>query len=243
MPDGAGGYRGLEPDLARRIAAHIFGSERARVRFVTLRGERRLSATRSPLQLFDGLRKSFAIFSTLLGTNWWNLGLAGKLPHFLCPAECAGTLDYVGLDYYWGVPSVWPGELHRLFAAAECRYANAPVWPNVLDSILREAQEQFPGKPIVVVENGCVTSADGVSRAAYLEKHVAQVRRALERGVPIEAYLCWSITSNREWGLPFDDDSDFGLFHIDLDRDPNLTRVPTEASARYAQIIASASTP
>ncbi|MHB8144258.1 MAG: family 1 glycosylhydrolase, partial [Vulcanimicrobiaceae bacterium] len=243
MPDGAGGYRGLEPDLARRIAAHIFGSERARVRFVPLRGERRLSATRSPLQLFDGLRKSFAIFSTLLGTNWWNLGLAGKLPHFLCPAECAGTLDYVGLDYYWGVPSVWPGELHRLFAAAECRYANAPVWPNVLDSILREAQEQFPGKPIVVVENGCVTSADGVSRAAYLEKHVAQVRRALERGVPIEAYLCWSITSNREWGLPFDDDSDFGLFHIDLDRDPNLTRVPTEASARYAQIIASASTP
>jgi hypothetical protein len=42
--------------------------------------------------------------------------------------------------------------------------------------------------------------------------------------------------------LPLDADSDFGLYHIDLDNDPNLTRVPTEASARYAEIIAKATT-
>ena len=115
------------------------------------------------------------------------------------------------------------------------------MWPNVLDAILREAQVQFPGKPIIVIENGCVTSADGFSRANYLNAHIREVERALHRGVPIKAYLCWSITSNREWGLPFDDNSDFGLYHIDLDRDPNLLRVPTEASARYAQIIAQGS--
>ncbi|MDE2572270.1 MAG: family 1 glycosylhydrolase [bacterium] len=238
MPDGVGDYRGLEPDLARQIARLILDSGDPRVQFVPLSGKRRMSATRSFLRFVDSLRKAFAMFSTLLGTNWWDLGMAGKLPDFLCPPECVGSLDYVGLDYYWGTPSLWPGQLHRLAAAAECRYASAPVWPNVLDDILYEAQERFPGKPIIVIENGCVTSADGFSRAEYLSAHIRQVERAVERGVPIDAYLCWSITSNREWGLPFDDNSDFGLYHIDLDRDPNLTRVPTEASARYAEIIA-----
>ncbi len=236
-PDGHGGYGGLEPDLARAIARQVLGT-RARVEFVPLARAKRLTATRSPLRIFDNVRKAFAMFGTLVGTNWWNLGMAGKLPHFLCPPECAGTLDYVGLDYYWGVPSIRPGQIQRLFSAAQARYGNAPVWPNELESILEEAQEQFPGKPIVVIENGCVTSTDGFSRAQYLDAHIREVDRALEKGLPIEAYLCWSITSNREWGLPFDDNSDFGLFHIDLDRDPDLKRIPTEASARYAEIIA-----
>jgi beta-glucosidase/6-phospho-beta-glucosidase/beta-galactosidase/ABC-type amino acid transport substrate-binding protein len=240
VTNGSGNYTGLEPDLARHIARFVLGGDDPKVAFVPLSGQRRLSATRSWLQLFDGLRKSIAMFGTLLGTNWWNLGMAGKLPHFLCPPESVGALDYVGLDYYWGVPSVWPSQLQRLAAAADFHYANAPVWPNVLDQILREAQAQFPGKPIVVIENGCVTSADGFSRAEYLSAHIAQVERALQRGAPIEAYLCWSVTSNREWGLPFNDGSDFGLYYIDLDRDANLTRTPTEASARYAKIIADA---
>jgi beta-glucosidase/6-phospho-beta-glucosidase/beta-galactosidase len=65
------------------------------------------------------------------------------------------------------------------------------------------------------------------------------VRRSVERGAPVEAYLCWSITSNREWGLPFDDGSDFGLYHIDLDTDPSLKRMPTESSREYASLIVS----
>jgi beta-glucosidase/6-phospho-beta-glucosidase/beta-galactosidase len=234
--DADGGYSGLEPELARAIARVILGSD-GKVRFVPLQGERRVTATRSPLRIFDGLRKSFALYGTLVGTNWWNLGMAGRLPPFLCPSECVGTLDYVGLDYYWGVPSFWPGQIRRLFAAAEFRYGMAPVWPNFLDEVLLEAQADFPGKPIIVIENGCVTNADGFSRARYIEAHVRQVERALDKGAPIFAYLCWSITSNREWGLPFDDNSDFGLYHIELDKDPALKRMPTEASAKYAEII------
>ncbi len=77
-----------------------------------------------------------------------------------------------------------------------------------------------------------------MTRADYLKAHVNEVRKAVARGVPVEAYLCWSITSNREWGLPFDDGSDFGLYHIDLDTDPELKRVPTDASRAYAALIA-----
>jgi beta-glucosidase/6-phospho-beta-glucosidase/beta-galactosidase len=102
---------------------------------------------------------------------------------------------------------------------------------------LREQQEQFPGKPIILIENGCTTTADGIARADYIARHLRYVQRAVDEGVPVAAYLCWSITSNREWGLPFDNASDFGLYHIDLDHDPNLTRVPTPASERYKEII------
>jgi beta-glucosidase/6-phospho-beta-glucosidase/beta-galactosidase len=232
-----GEYEGLEPDLARSVARRIFGDAEPNVEFVPLDGEERVDATRSWRRRFDGFRKAISMFATILGTNWWNLGMAGRLAQFLCPAECVGALDYVGLDYYWGVPSLRPSQLERLVDAAECRYARAPVWPNILHDILCEQHEDFPGKPIVVIENGCVTSADDVTRAEYIARHLANVQRAAIDGVPIDAYLCWSITSNREWGLPFDENSDFGLYHIDLDTDPNLTRVATAASARYAQII------
>jgi beta-glucosidase/6-phospho-beta-glucosidase/beta-galactosidase len=56
-------------------------------------------------------------------------------------------------------------------------------------------------------------------------------------GIPVHAYIYWSITSNREWGLPFGPASDFGFFHIDLDLDPQLRRVPTPSAELYKQII------
>jgi beta-glucosidase/6-phospho-beta-glucosidase/beta-galactosidase/ABC-type amino acid transport substrate-binding protein len=230
-------YVGLEPEIARRVAQLIFGDP-DRVEFVPLRGTQRLSATRSWLHAFFELRKSLATCGTLLGTNWWNLGMAGRLPEFLCPRECVGTLDYVGLDYYWGVPSFWPREVHRLSAAADFEYADAPVWPDALNMILGATAKEFPGKPIIVIENGCVGRASGVARADYLKAHVNEVRKAVARGAPVEAYLCWSITSNREWGLRFGDGSDFGLYHIDLDTDPELKRTPTDASRMYAGLIA-----
>src|SRR5205807_4452733 len=139
VSDGAGGYVGLEPDLARCIARYILGTDDATVRFVPLSGDRRWSATRSLLGVFDNFRKSLGLFGTLVGTNWWNLGMAGKLPRFLCPPGCVGSLDYVGIDYYWGISSVRLAKLHRLSAAAECHYALAPVWPDALDGILPDA--------------------------------------------------------------------------------------------------------
>ena len=56
-------------------------------------------------------------------------------------------------------------------------------------------------------------------------------------GIPVAAYVCWSITSNREWGLAFDQNSDFGLYHIELDGNPGLKRLHTPAVAAYAAII------
>jgi hypothetical protein len=224
--------------LARARAAAIFGSAEGRLRFVPLEVEERLTATRSLCGFLEPILRTASAFSTVLTTNWWNLGMAGRLATFLCPQECVGALDYVGIDYYWGIRRLSPDRLRRLLAAAEGRYGNAPIWPGFLyDTLVRHAK-LFPNLPIIVIENGCVTRADGVSRAEYLRQHIAQVQRAVGAGVRVDAYLCWSITSNREWGLPFDDNSDFGLYHIELDKDPTLKRLPTKASATYQEIIA-----
>ncbi|MGH7708385.1 MAG: family 1 glycosylhydrolase [Vulcanimicrobiaceae bacterium] len=190
------------------------------------------------IPFFSTLARFVGIVTTLLNGNWWHLGMAGKLPAFLCPPECVGTQDYVGLDYYWGIPALRVDLVERLMEAAQQKYSQAPVWPNVLFDLLRYYGEMFPNEAIIVIENGCVTSADGVRRDRYIREHVHQVKRALNKGVNVMGYLVWSITSNREWGLPFGLNSDFGLYHVDLDTDPALKREPTPAADAYRQIIA-----
>ena len=91
--------------------------------------------------------------------------------------------------------------------------------------------------PILIVENGSVDTADGVDRVSYIRRHIREVQRARRDGANVTTYICWSITSNREWGLPFGKGSDFGLYHVDLDGDPDLKRVPTAAADAYRTII------
>lgn len=189
-------------------------------------------------RLLEGPRKALAVFSTMFNTNWWYLGMAGRLPEFLCPPECAGQLDFVGFDYYWGIPSVRLKDVMQLYDSMRQRFEKAPVHAGGLYRLLKFYSKMFPGRELIVIENGSVESADGVKRGSYIRRHVRQVQRARASRVPVTGYLCWSITSNREWGLPFTPHSDFGLFHVDLDGDPHLTRVPTVAGGMYKEIIA-----
>ncbi|MBV9102096.1 MAG: family 1 glycosylhydrolase [Candidatus Eremiobacteraeota bacterium] len=231
------GFVGLEIDLARRIAANLFGDETA-VRFVPLSTGQRIDSLRSLVRVFEPLLRTYGILFTLLSSDWWYLGMQGRLAEFLCPRECVGALDFVGLDYYWGLGTRRLGSVGRLFDAATQRYSLAPVAPELLYGILVSHAKAFAGKEVIVVENGCVAEADGITRDRYLRLHVDQVRRAIAAGIPVSMYVCWSITSNREWGLPLGKDSDFGLFHIDLDGDAELRRIPTASSEAYRDIIA-----
>jgi beta-glucosidase/6-phospho-beta-glucosidase/beta-galactosidase len=93
-------------------------------------------------------------------------------------------------------------------------------------------------KEIFIVENGCVDVADKVvKREEYISQHIQQVQRARHDGVNVVGYVSWCITSNREWGLKFGPDSDFGLYHVDLDTDPELRRQATLAATAYREII------
>lgn len=230
-----GEFNGLEIDLARAVAEQIF-NDPTKVQFKPTKTQQRIPLLHSIVRFLDPLLKPFSVLSTSLTSNWWHLGMAGKLPEFLCPRECIGEQDFVGLDYYWGISSLRLNRIQQLMDAAFGRFSNAPVWPGVLYEMLKFHANLFPDKEILIVENGSVEIADGINRATYIRRHLRQIQRARQDGVKVTGYVCWSITSNREWGLKFDQNSDFGLYHIELDADPELKRLPTEAAREYLKI-------
>ena len=207
---------GLETDLARSIAMRIFGDEN-RVRFQAVDIGKRMELLQSPFSFLDSITKPISILSTMLATDWWYLGMANRLDEFLCPKVCTGKLDFVGLDYYWGISTLRLDRIMRLIDAAYRRFDQAPVWPGALYGILKDLQAMFPEKSLFIFENGSVEVADNMDRETYIRKHVDEVKRAVRDGINVDGYTCWAITSNREWDLEFSAGSDFGLIHIDLD--------------------------
>lgn len=233
----SGTFQGLEIDLAREIARQILGDP-DKVRFRAVTTAERIPLLCSLLRLFNPLLKLYSIVSTGISSDWWELGQAGRLSTYLCPKGCDHQQDFVGFDYYWGIRSLRIDRLSRLVDATARQYDRAPVWPRALYDLLRYYQKIFPNLPVLIVENGSVEQTDGVDRSTYLRRHVHQVQRAVRDGVNVIGYICWSITSNREWGTEFGPANDFGLYHIDLDTDPTLARKATPAERVYREIIA-----
>jgi beta-glucosidase len=222
--------------LARLIAREVLGDADA-LELVPLSPAGRLEVLESKSSWLNWAWRFWGTTSLIANANWWYLGTSGRLPEELCPAEAVGAQDFVGLDYYWGLPTWRLHKFRLLEEAALGRFLKAPVWPQGLFHALQRFHRWFPGQELLVVENGCVPHADGMTRGEYLKVHVAQVERAVEKGVPVKAYNYWSITSNREWGHAFDPNTDFGLCFVDLDKDPELKRVETEEAGVYRELI------
>ncbi len=232
----AGDGDGLEMKLARRIAYEIFRDEKS-LEIVLLEPSHRLKVLEPKSSWLNWAWRFWGTTTMIGNANWWYLGTAGRLPLELCPEEAVAAQDFVGLDYYWGLPTWKLGKFRTLEDAAHGRFLQAPVWPRGLYHALRRLHRWFPGQELFVVENGSVPVANGVSRTDYLLAHVAEVERAIGKGVPVKGYNFWSITSNREWGHAFDPNTDFGLYFVDLDKDPALKRVATDEVEVYRKII------
>lgn len=70
-----------------------------------------------------------------------------------------------------------------------------------------------------------------------MQSHLTEISKAIKKGIPVHAYNWWPITSNREWGHPFDPNTDFGLYYVDLDNEPALKRKPTPEADLFKRII------
>lgn len=231
-----GELSGLEILFARRLSQKIFGDP-SKICFQPAALQNRIAPLELRLGLIDWIQKQYAILSTMLMANWWYMGMADELDDYLCPIGCERKMDFIGLDYYWGISSLHIERLQRLIDAAYRRFDQAPVYPGALYNILVDLQKKFPSYPLIIFENGSVKVADGWERTKYIQEHIRQVQRAAKEGMKVEGYICWSVTSNREWDLEFNDASDFGLYHIDLDSDPALIRKRTSAADAFEQMI------
>ncbi|TCJ89784.1 glycoside hydrolase family 1 protein [Nocardia alba] len=154
----------------------------------------------------------------------------------------ASKLDYIGVNYYFGT------SLNDLEGSSPT-YATTPwklaLTPEGIYYALRYFDRRFPGRPLYVVENGMPTEngqprADGWDRADNLRDTVYWLQRAKADGMNVIGYNYWSLTDNYEWGTYA---SRFGLYTVDVENDPALTRRPTDAVTAYRDITARGGVP
>ncbi|MGV9415827.1 family 1 glycosylhydrolase [Nocardia sp. NPDC003693] len=154
--------------------------------------------------------------------------------------KIAAKLDYVGIDYYYGLSPSSAG----MFTNFTQLWKN-PLQPEGIYYALQHYSRKFPGKPLYIVENGMPTEnglprADGYTRADNLRDTIYWVQRAKSDGMNVMGYNYWSLTDNYEWGSYT---PRFGLYTVDVLTDPTLTRRPTDAVPAYTEITANSGVP
>lgn len=137
-------------------------------------------------------------------------------------------LDYIGVNYYtrqvvvssktllgWSVVSGYgfacqPGDLSA--AGRPCSEFGWEVYPEGISVALERFWERYR-LPIIVTENGIADAMDRY-RSRYIVSHLAQIHRAIEKGVDVRGYLHWALVDNYEWAQGFK--MKFGLNYVDL---------------------------
>jgi len=96
--------------------------------------------------------------------------------------------------------------------------------------------------PVVITENG-MPATDRVSldgrvhdetRVDFLARHLRALRKAVEDGVPVDGYFCWSFMDNFEWSDGYR--QRFGIVYVDYE---TLKRIPKTSAYWYREVIAS----
>ncbi|MRH92260.1 family 1 glycosylhydrolase [Nocardia sp. SYP-A9097] len=156
--------------------------------------------------------------------------------------KIGAKLDYIGIDYYYGMS---PEVLAQYTAYAQAALWKLPLQAEGIYYTLRHFAQLFPGKPLYIIENGMPTENglprfDGYTRADDLRDTMYWIQRAKGDGMNIMGYNYWSLTDNYEWGYYT---PRFGLYTVDTLTDPALTRRPTDAVDAYRLITRDAGVP
>jgi beta-glucosidase len=164
-------------------------------------------------------------------------------------AAVGTRLDFLGVNYYspelvraagpenpLGFDRVdRPGVPHTGFGW--------PVVPEALHDLLLALRDRYPAAlpPIYITENGAAypdtVDADGrvsdPDRIGYLDAHLRALRRAMDAGVDVRGYFCWSLMDNFEWAEGYS--QRFGLIYVDY---PTQRRIPKDSYHWYARLLA-----
>jgi beta-glucosidase len=152
-------------------------------------------------------------------------------------ATIAAPLDFLGVNYYFPstvrqAPYVQADPALRtaddlgieevLEPGEELTAMGWPVEPAGLTRLLTWLRDTYPGlPPIYITENGRACDdvvdeagrVDDPDRVRYLDGHLRAVVDAVEAGVEVRGYYCWSLMDNFEWAEGYG--KRFGLVHID----------------------------
>ena len=154
----------------------------------------------------------------------------------------AAPLDFYGFNVYQSLDYADP----KPFTHERDAYPGSPrtamgwkVTPEVMYWSCRFLHERY-GLPLLVTENG-MANCDWVSldgqvhdpqRIDFVHRHLLQLKRAVEEGIPVLGYHYWSILDNYEWTEGYD--KRFGLIYVDY---PTQRRIPKDSAAWYSKVI------
>jgi beta-glucosidase len=161
-------------------------------------------------------------------------------------------IDMLGINYYRGYlvaagdpepgPTVWVGaeDVRFLKTSHPVTRMGWEVQPEGLTEVLVELNERFPGLPLYVTENGAsypdAFTADGeihdTERIAFVDGHLRAIHAAVEQGVDLRGYFCWTLLDNLEWAFGYE--QRFGLVHVDFE---TQKRTLKDSARWYAGVI------
>jgi beta-glucosidase/6-phospho-beta-glucosidase/beta-galactosidase len=165
------------------------------------------------------------------------------------------TLDAVSFDWYDPIASHairLPGR-RAASGGRDWSFSRTPwdveAHPQGLRSWCVTEAALYPGLPLWIAENGMATQIrgdeplpreDGMDRPRYVREHLKTVVETVEAGVPVTAYLHWSLVDNYEWGSY---EPRFGLFGLDRSNPLTVRWLDTDAqghdaAGEFARVVA-----
>jgi beta-glucosidase len=160
----------------------------------------------------------------------------------------SAPIDFLGVNYYRDYvvsghgapefPSPWVGSEHVTFPARDLPLTDSgwEVNPAGLTDLLVQLHQTYPGLPLYVTENGAAypDRIEDSDRVSFLDGHIRAAGAAIEQGVDLRGYFCWSLLDNFEWAEGYA--KRFGLVHVDF---ATQARTLKQSAHWYAQVIAS----
>ena len=156
------------------------------------------------------------------------------------------TLDLLGVNYYTRTVAKYDPKFPVVAAAQVQPEGNEysgmwEIYPEGIYEVLTRVWKDYhPQCEIMITENG-IPVPDGLDfdgrvrderRIRYLRNHIAQVRRAMDEGVPVKGYFHWSLMDNFEWSLGYG--PRFGLVYVDY---KTLKRTIKDSGRWFAKVI------
>jgi beta-glucosidase len=158
----------------------------------------------------------------------------------------ATPIDFLGVNFYTRQVCHNPagGKGGRYLNVRDGSKVNARDWeiyPQALYDLLVWIGLGNNFKDIYITENGAafndlLTDEGKVHdplRKDYIHKHLTILLRAIEAGVPVRGYFCWSLMDNFEWA--YGTSSRFGLAYTDFKTQKRILKDSAEWYGEVAQ--------
>jgi beta-glucosidase len=159
--------------------------------------------------------------------------------------QIAVPIDFLGMNFYKrdiirsSAISESENQPRTVVETGETTEMGWEVWPEGIHAMLVRLKTEYQFPAIYITENGAAfkdqvvsEQVDDPQRLSYIKRHLEQVHRAIQAGVPVKGYFVWSLFDNFEWGYGYS--KRFGLIHINYQ---TQQRIIKSSGKWYKQVI------